>query len=355
VTRPGALCARAAAVALAVTLAGCGAAGDQVELVGAGASSQSAAMDGWKAGFAAQAPDVRVAYDPIGSGGGREMFLSGGADFGATDVALTDAEMADAVDRCAGTAGAVNLPVFISPIAIVYNLPELAGTTLRLTPDLLAKIFTGAITDWSDPALAAVNPGAELPARHINPVHRSDDSGTTKTFTAYLAAAAPSVWEPGAIEAWGEGPGGGEGGDGTSGVVESVRIGAGSIGYAEASQIGDLAAAAILVGDEFVTFSPEAAAATLEASSRVPGRGAHDFTFELRRDVPGTYPIVLVSYHVACLHYDDDARAGRVRDFLAFVVSPEGQAVATTTAGSAPLPGALSAELAAAVATISGG
>lgn len=341
--------------ALVVTAsAGCAGGSGDAELVGVGASSQSAAMDGWKAGFGARSAAVAVAYDPIGSGGGREMFLTGGADFAGTDVPLDDEEFAAARARCGGDAGAIDLPVFISPIAVVYHLPEIEGATLRLTGELVAAIFAGTLTRWDDPAIAAVNPGLALPGRTINAVHRSDDSGTTKNFTAYLDAVAPDVWTHGVIESWDEGPRRGEGSDGTSGVVESVRVGAGSIGYAEASQIGRLPAAAIEVGGEFVEYTPEAAAAVLAASSRVPGRGDHDLTFELRRDVPGTYPIVLVSYHVACLSYPDAELAGRVRDFLEFVVSPEGQAASELTSGSAPLPAELRADLTAAIAAISG-
>lgn len=325
------------------------------ELVAVGASSQSAAMDGWKAGFVAQASDVSVAYDPIGSGGGREMFLEGGAHLAATDVPLDDREYAESVEHCAGEAGAINLPVYISPIAVVYNLPELAGTPLRLTGELLAGIFAGTITEWDDPALVAVNPGAALPDAPINAVHRSDESGTTKNFTAYLDAVAPHVWPFGVIESWDEGPRKGEGADGTSGVVASVAVGAGSIGYAEASQIEDLPAAAIEVGGEFVPFSAEAAAAVLTVSERVPGRHPLDHAYELRRDVPGTYPIVLVSYHVACLVYDDADTARLVRDFLAYVVSPEGQDVANATAGSAPLPAAVARQLAESAAAITAG
>lgn len=335
-------------------LTGCAAPGAPVELVGVGASSQSAAMDGWKAGYAAIEPDVSVAYDPIGSGGGRELFLAGGADFAASDVPLDDGELAEAAERCDGGRGAINLPTFVSPIAVVYHLPELAGTTLRLTGEVLAGIFAGRITAWDDPAIAALNPGVDLPDRRINAVHRSDESGTTKNFTAYLDAVAPDVWTWGVIETWTDGPGRGEGSDGTSGVVESVRVGNGSIGYAEASQIGDLPAAAIEVGGEFVEYSPEAAAAVLSASPLLPGRPELDFAYDVRRDVPGTYPIVLVSYHIACLDYDDPTAARLMREFLDYVLSPEGQEVAELTSGSAPLPGDVRERLVAAVAAIAG-
>ena len=102
-------------------------------LIGAGASSQAAGMQGWQAGFQAANPDATVEYDPIGSGGGRETFLSGGSDFAGSDAALKDDEFEQSKDRCAGDQGAINLPHYISPIAIPYNLPSIEGSTVRST------------------------------------------------------------------------------------------------------------------------------------------------------------------------------------------------------------------------------
>ena len=309
-------------------------------LVGAGASSQAAAMQGWQAGFQAVYPDVTVEYDAIGSGGGRETFLSGGTDFAGSDAYLKDEEYAQSIERCAGDLGAVNLPHYISPIAVAYNLPSLDGTTLQLSQSTLAGIFANTITTWNDPAIAADNPGVELPDLAVNPVHRSDESGTTENFTDYLSAVAPDVWTFGAIEAWdADGPGGGEGADGTSGVVAATGAGEGSIGYADASQIGDLPAAAIKVGDTFVEYSPEAAAKIVDVSERVPGRSEFDFAFDLTRDTTeeGVYPIALVSYHVVCLQYDTQEKVDLVKAFMTYVGSEEGQAASQATAGSAPI------------------
>jgi len=338
----------------AALLCGCGAADGATELVGIGASSQSAAMEGWKAGYGERTLGVEVVYDPVGSGGGREAFLAGAAHFAGSDAALDDEEYAASIRSCAGGLGAINLPVYISPIAVMYNLPSIEGHTLNLTPDTVAAIFAGAITRWDDPMIAAHNPGLPLPSTAINPVHRSDESGTTKNFTQYLAAVAPTAWRYGVFESWDVGPPGGEGASGTAGVVGAVSVGVGSIGYGDASLLGDLPAAAILVGDEFVQSTAEAAAAVVRASPRVEGRGEHDFTFDLQRDLPGTYPIVLVSYQIACLRYADTATAEQVRRFLSFVVSPDGQALANLSAGSAPLPDDVAARMAAAVAAIAG-
>ena len=325
--------------------------GDMVEvsgtLVGAGASSQAAAMQGWQAGFQAANPDTTVEYDPIGSGGGRETFLAGGSDFAGSDAALKDDEYQQSIERCSGDQGAINLPHYISPIAIPYNLPSLEGETLNLSAEAIAGIFANEITEWNDPAIAADNPDLDLPDTTINPVHRSDESGTTENFTDYMAQSAPGVWTFGALEIWDEGPGGGEGAPQTSGVVAAVNAGEGSIGYADASQIGDLPAAAVGVAGEFVEFSPEAAGRIVDSSERTGGQSEFDFAIEVNRtpDSADTYPIALVSYHIVCLQYDSQETVDLVKAFMTYVGSDEGQAASAESAGSAPISPEVQAEI----------
>ena len=325
-------------------------------LVGAGASSQAAAMQGWQAGFQAANPDATVEYDPVGSGGGRETFLAGGTDFAGSDSALNEEEYTASIDRCAGDQGAINLPHYISPIAIPYNLPSLDGETLNLSPEVIAGIFANEITVWNDPAIAADNPDLTLPDTTVNPVHRSDDSGTTKNFTDYMSQSAPDIWTYGAIEPWDtEGPGRGEGANQTSGVVAAVMAGEGSIGYADASQIGDLPAASVGVAGDFVAYSPEAAAKIVDSSERVTGTSGLDYTIEVNRtpDSADTYPIALVSYHIVCLQYDSQEKVDLVKAFMAYVGSDDGQAAAAAAAGSAPLSADVQAEVQKSVEQIS--
>ena len=324
-------------------------------LIGAGASSQAAAMQGWQAGFQAVATDATVEYDPIGSGGGREAFLSGGTMFAGSDAALKDAEWELSKERCAGDLGAINLPHYISPIAIPYNLPSLDGTTLQLSPATIAGIFANEITNWSADEIAADNPGVDLPDLAINPVHRADESGTTENFTDYLAQAAGDVWTYGEIEAWdADGPGGGEGAPQTSGVVAAVAAGEGSIGYADASQIGDLPAAAVGVAGSFVEFSPEAAGRIVDSSERTGGRNEYDFAISVNRtpDSADTYPIALVSYHIVCLEYETQEEVDLVKAFMTYVGSDEGQAASAASAGSAPISPEVQAEIAMSIAAI---
>ena len=189
----------------------------------------------------------RISYDGVGSGGGREKFISGGVAFAGSDTPLSESEgeLAKAVKRCA-PGELVEVPDYISPIAIIYNLPGVEE--LKLDPETLAKIFNQEIENWNDPEIAKENPEVELPETRIVPVNRSDESGTTENFTDYLSKVAPSVWTH---EVSGEWPvKGGEAASGTSGVVEAVSAGEGAIGYADASQAGELGKAMIKVGSD---------------------------------------------------------------------------------------------------------
>lgn len=317
---------------------------------GAGASSQEAAQAAWQAGFVESNPGVTVNYDPIGSGGGREQFVNGGSDFGGTDAYLDEKELAGAKERCGQV---VELPVYVSPVALVFNLEGV--DKLNLSPETIAKIFNQEITTWNDPEIAADNPDAQLPDTPITPVNRSDESGTTENFLEYLSAAAPEAWPH---EVSGDWPvAGGEAAQGTSGVVQAVRNGNGAIGYADASQAGELSTVSVGVGDEFVDFSPDAAAKVLEVSERIEGRGEYSYAYDLARDTTesGTYPIVLVSYALACTNYDDSGKAELVRSYFEYMLSAEGQDMAAENAGSAPLSYTLRKDLEPAVAAIGSG
>ena len=304
------------------------------DLVGAGSSAQQAAMQAWQAGFNAAQPQVSFSYDPVGSGGGREQFLAGATDFAGSDAALDDEELATAADRC-GPSGVFELPNYISAIAVVYNLEGV--DELNLAPATIAGIFTGAITNWNDPAIAADNPGAALPDLAITPVHRADDSGTTDNFTDYLFQAAGDVWTSEPDGVW---PlPGGEAANGTSGVVGVVESTVGAVTYADASRAGELGVASVGVGGEFVAPSADSAAAVVENSPAVEGRGEHDFAIEVNRltESSGEYPVVLVSYHIGCIQYDDEETANNVSAFMGYVISEDGQTAAAENAGNAPI------------------
>ncbi len=343
--------ARIVAVGFATTgallLAGCGASNESAPaggdaaafsgtIAGAGATSQQAAMQAWIAGFTSVAPDATINYEPTGSGAGRDQFTAGGVQFAGSDAALDAEELPLAQQQCGGGPdNVIQMPVYISPIAVIYNLDGV--DKLQLSPATVAKMFDGKITNWNDPAIAADNPGATLPDLAVTPVNRSDESGTTENFTEYLVATAGADWP---YEASGDWPvAGGEAAQGTSGVVGAVQAGQGAIGYADESQAGELGKAAIKVGAEFTEPTAAAAAAVIEASPRVEGMGEYNFAVELARDTTasGTYPIVLASYLLACTSYPDAAQADLVKGFLNYVISSEGQQAGSAAAGNAPI------------------
>lgn len=355
-----ALAALAATLTLGTIAAGCGddnsagtgsgGGGLSGQIAGAGASSQAAAMEAWIAGFQTANSGATVSYDPVGSGGGREQFVAGGTAFGGTDAALKDDELKGAQDRCGGVDNLIEMPVYVSPIAIAYNLDGVED--LKLTPETLAKIMKREITKWNDPAIAADNAGVSLPDQDIVTVARSDESGTTENFQQYLAAAAPSVWT---YEVDGNWPvKGGETAQGTSGVVAAIKNGSGTIGYADASQASGLGHVQVKVGDAFVGPTAEAAAKILDESPETDTPGKYVFTYDLKRDTDaeGTYPVVLVSYEMACTTYDSAETASLVKGFLGYLISADGQQAAASTAGSAPLSDALRAKLQPAVDAI---
>lgn len=320
-------------------------------LVGAGSSAVGAAQEVWIAEIQTANPELTVTYDPTGSGAGRETFLGGGSDFAGTDRAFNDEEVAaGGFASCAEGSGIVQLPLYISPIAVIFNLEGI--TELNMSADVIAGIFAGTVTNWSDAAIADLNEGVELPDLAITAVHRSDDSGTTDNFTDYLAQAAPSVWTYEADGVWPIESG--EAAQGTSGVVDAVTNGTGTIGYADASRAGDLGTVAVQIGDEFVPFSPEAAAAVVDASPFIEGRPDFDLSIELDRTPDSAaYPIVLVAYLVGCETYLDAAQAELVKAYFTYMASAEGQAAVAAGAGSAPISATLFERVTAAIAVIS--
>ncbi|MBH0053434.1 phosphate ABC transporter substrate-binding protein PstS [Salinibacterium sp. SWN139] len=321
-------------------------------LVGAGASSQQSAQEAWVAGFQTANENVTVEYDPIGSGGGRDTFIGGGSQFAGSDRAFKSEEIdEDNFVSCVPGTGILEIPAYISPIAIIFNIDGI--DSLNLDADTIAGIFTGEITNWSDDAIVSQNDGVDLPDLGITAVHRADDSGTTANFTDYLSAAASSVWTVGSIETWPT-EFGGEGAPQTSGLVDAVTNGTGTIGYADASRAGDLGVVAVKVGDEYVPYSPEAAAAIVDASPFAEGRGETDFAVEIDRatEESGVYPVVLISYLIGCNEYASSDNVDLVKAYMSYIISDEGQATAAESAGSAPISSTLFEKAQAAVDAI---
>ena len=306
---------------------------------GAGASSQQAAVEAWIAGFQGTNPDAKVAYNPSGSGAGVSTFLTGATAWAGSDATLSDDEVEQSKSVCA-SGNAFDIPVYVSPIAVVFNLKGVsdAGKHINMDAATIAKIFDGKITKWNDPAIADQNKDLKLPDTAITVVHRSDKSGTTKNFLSYVKDAAGDAWSYELGENWPNEVG--QGAKGTSGVISTVQQADGTIGYADASQAGELGTVAVKVGDDYVPFSAEAAAKVVDASpldESATGDNRVIVKLDHNTTEAGAYPIVLVSYDIACPAYKDADTAKFVKSWLTYVVSDEGQQTAASAAGSAPL------------------
>lgn len=323
----------------------------QGTLTGGGSSAQNSAMNAWTTAFSSQHSKVQVQYASVGSGAGRAGFLAGGTEFAGSDAFLKDEEIARSIETC-GPQGAINIPAYISPITIAFNLPGIEE--LNMDAATIARIFSGEIRSWQDPAIAKLNPEVELPDLPITGVARADDSGTTENFTEYLHTVAPEAWPYEPDGGWPDATGL-EKAQGNAGVVTTVTRAEGAVTYADDSLVDDsLGKVKLQVGDEFVAVSGEAAAAAVGESQRVEGRKGHDIALELDRKTTaaGAYPLVLVSYLLFCSGYQDPQTVELAKAFGQYVVSDEGQQVAADSAKSAPMPQQLAEDARAAIDSI---
>ncbi|MCV7134830.1 phosphate ABC transporter substrate-binding protein PstS [Mycobacterium hodleri] len=346
------------AAALALTMTACGSdnnSGTSSSSASAGGSSSSAAADcGGKAALTAEGSTAQqnaiaefnkawgqvcsgksLSYNPTGSGAGVTQFLAKQVDFAGSDSALADDQVAPATERCGGNP-AWNLPLVFGPVAMAYNLEGV--DKLVVNADVLAKIFTGAITTWNDPAIAALNGGTTLPDTKITPIYRSDSSGTTDNFQKYLTAAAPQTWTKGAGKEFQGGAG--EGAQKSSGVVQAVQATPGAIGYVEKSpaKAANLPFAQIDSGAGAVELTDETTAKAVgDAKFKAEGM---DLTLDLNAlyasKEAGAYPLMLATYEIVCSKGYDADTAAAVKSFLT-VSANQGQAN-LSAAGFVPLP-----------------
>ena len=318
---------------------------------GAGASSQQTAVEAWIAGYQKTNPDAKISYNPSGSGAGVVTFLTGATVWAGSDKPLDDRQVEESKRVCAGRT-AFDVPVYISPLAIVFNLHGIsdAGAHVNMDASTVARIFNGKITRWNDAAIAKQNPDLELPDLPITVVHRSDKSGTTLNFLEYVKAAAPKDWPYELSENWPNDVG--QGAKGTSGVISTIDQANGTIGYADFSQAGGMGTVAVKVGDGYTEISAEAASkAVADSSIDKSAAGEHRVVLDINHttSLEGAYPIVLVSYDIACPAYPDENTARFAKSWLSYVTSAKGQEQAMKATGSAPLPDNIAAYVRASV------
>jgi phosphate transport system substrate-binding protein len=312
--------------------------GGQPALRSSGSSAQANAMTRFVTTYQQTCQGQTLNYTPSGSGAGRNEFLGGQTDFAGSDSALKPGdEVNRAQQRCASPAW--NLPLVFGPVAIAYNLPGVPD--LALDGTTAARLFNGQITTWNDPAIAALNPGKQLPANPVVVNFRSDESGTTENFQKYLVAASNNAYGKPAAQTFNGGVGAGA--RGSQGVADATKNTPFSVTYVESSfaQRGGLGIAQIVNagGGQPVALSTESVASAIN-SVQVTGQG-NDLTLDLnslyKTTTPGAYPIALATYEVVCSNYADDQTAAAVRAFLQTAVSPSAQQ-ALPDAGYVPLP-----------------
>jgi phosphate transport system substrate-binding protein len=274
---------------------------------------------------------VQINYQSIGSGGGIRQVLEGTVDFGASDGPMNDEQLAQAKTPI------LHFPTVLGAVVATFNLPGIER--LRLTPETLAGIFLGKITNWNDPALAKDNPGVALPAQAIVPVHRSDGSGTTYVFVDYLSKVSPewakSVGKSTSV-AWPVGLGG-KGNEGVTGLIKQTPN---AIGYVELvyavqnklpyAEIKNRSGAFVTPTLESVTAAAAAASASMPTDFRV------SITDPAAADA---YPIASFTWLLVPSTIADAEKGPAIVKFLGWMLD-EGQTY-TKPLGYAPLPEAV--------------
>jgi len=276
-------------------------------LNGAGASFPYPLYSAWAADYNKET-GVKVNYQSIGSSGGIEQITNRTVDYGASDAPLSQEELDEI--------GLAQFPMTCGGVVVVFNLEGIESEAIKLDGPVLADIFAGKVTKWSDDAIAALNDGVALPDKDITVVHRSDGSGTTFIFTSYLSSVS-SQWadEFGAEKeiAWATGVGG-EGNEGVAGQVGQIDGAIGYVEYAYAKQIGMSVTQLKNADGDYVSPSLEAfAAATAGADwAGTPGMAV------ILVDAPGadSWPIAGATFILIYKEQADAATAKAMLDWF---------------------------------------
>jgi phosphate transport system substrate-binding protein len=300
-----------------------------VQINGAGATFPYPIYSKWFSEYNKMHPEVQINYQSIGSGGGIQQITKETVFFGATDGPMTDEQLKVAPGRI------LHFPTVLGAVVPVYNLAGVT-TELKFTGQVLADIYLGKITKWNDPAIAALNAGAKLPATDITVVHRSEGSGTTYIWVDYLSKVSPEFKTRVGVNSsvnWPTGVGG-KGNEGVSGLVTQSP---GSIGYVELIyalqnkiSYGSMQNAA----GEFVKASvPAVTAAAAGAAANMPA----DFRVSIT-NAPGkgVYPISSFTWLLLYETPKDKAQAKIMVDVLKWALIDGQKACAEL--GYAPLP-----------------
>ena len=315
-----------AALAGAVLLIGGAAA--QTTINGAGATFPNPLYSKWFSEYN-KLKQVRINYQPIGSGGGIRQLSNQTVFFGATDGPMTPEQMQQAPGKI------LHLPTVLGAVVPVYNLPGTQGE-IKFNGPVLADIFLGKITKWNDPAIAKLNAGMQLPSTDITVVHRSDGSGTSYIWVDYLAKVSPEWMKKVGVNTsvnWPNGLGG-KGNEGVAGLVQQTP---GSLGYVELIYAlqNKIAYGSVQNSDgEFVR-------ATIQSVTAAAGAAVKNMPKDFRVSITnapgkGVYPISSFTWLLLYENPKDKGQSKAMVDFVRWALT-DGQKFAPDL-GYAPLP-----------------
>ena len=300
----------ASAIALSPVLS---AIAQSVTINGAGATFPALLYERYISEFKKKSPDITVNYQAIGSGGGIRQVIAGVVDFGGSDAAMTDEDMAKVKN------GVILVPTAGGAVSPIYNLPGVAN--LKLSREVLPEIFAGRITKWNDPKIAKDNSGVNLPNADIKTVVRADGSGTTFIFTNHLSAVNPYFKGRvgvGTAPKWAANPLKGRGNPGVAALVKSTPNSLGYVEFSYAKKNNITVAAVQNQKGEFLTPS-------LENTNQALSTVKFPANFRVFEGNPSEgYPIVGLTWMMVYKQYDSPQKSAAMKKWIEYVLG-EGQ------------------------------
>jgi phosphate transport system substrate-binding protein len=290
----------------------------------------------WQTAYSTAVPTVTITSGGTGSGTGIADASTGTVTIGASDAYLSPSDISQ-------NPGLINIPLTVAAVMVNYNVPGVSKP-LDLNGKVLAKIYDGKITNWNDPAIAALNPGVKLPSLKIVTVHRADSSGSTFLFTSYLNAQDPADWPSADVDTtvtWPKAPGAlaetGSGGmvtgcGSTKGCIAYIGI-----SYLAKTQAAKLGAASLANKAGKYTQATNATinAALSSFSGSTPASGSQSL---INTSAAGGYPIINYEYAVVKKAQSSAAVAAALKAFLKWTVTTGSSATYLSAVGFVPLP-----------------
>ncbi len=309
-----------------IGVAGCSGGASPTEVRGAltaiGSPVQKDPIRAWSNAWTKDHNATSLNYSPDGAGVGLSALATGQAYFAALDTPLTPEQQVQTQAAC-GPSGAFSVPVSVTTLGVAFNMPSIRS--LKLTPEVLAGIFSGTVTRWDAREIAAINPGTTLPAEDIIPVTATAPSAETTAATSYLSTAAD--WTAGVVNTW-PAPENGQTVKKQTDVANELDETAGGIAFMDLGAIGSRFDTALLpFGGGFVRVSKDSAAlAAQQGSTRTTPTGVE---FLLPETSGQGYPLGVVNYQAFCRTYKNPQLAGLVKSWGKFVLSSDGQVAST--------------------------